>query len=62
MKRKPSATGIGYGSRSDFTKCTSSSPGNGKYNLRSFWEEGINKKKGARFALSRDVLPSPYSK
>jgi hypothetical protein len=55
MQRKPSGTGIGYGTRSDFTKCYSVSPASAKYNLKSFWDEGVAKKKGAKFALSRDV-------
>lgn len=62
IQRKPSATGIGYGTRSDFTKCYSVSPASAKYNLKSFWDEGVAKKKGAKFALSRDVLHLSCSK
>jgi hypothetical protein len=62
IKRKPSATGIGYGTRSDFTKCLSVSPASGKYNLKSFWDDGVSKKKGPQFALSRDVLQPLLSK
>ena len=55
MTKKASGTAIGYGNRSDFTKCLTVSPSSSKYNLKTFWDENKNKKKGAVFALSRDV-------
>lgn len=55
-KRKPSATGIGYGKRSDFTRCLTVSPSSSKYHLKSFWDENNSKRKGAVIGLSRDVF------
>jgi hypothetical protein len=55
LTKKASGTAIGYGNRSDFTKCLTVSPSSSKYNLKTFWDENKNKKKGAVFALSRDV-------
>jgi hypothetical protein len=55
LTKKASGTAIGYGTRSDFTNCLTVSPSSSKYNLKTFWDENKNKKKGAVFALSRDV-------
>ena len=54
-KKKAQATGIGYGNRSDFTKCMTASPSSSKYHLKTFWEEGTAKNKGAVMGLPRDV-------
>lgn len=53
--KKASGTGIGYGKRSDFTRCLTVSPSSSSYNIRSFWDENQKNKKGPGFALSRDV-------
>ena len=55
MTKKASGTSIGYGKKSDFTRCLTVSPSADKYNLKTFWEENISRKKGPSFALNRDV-------
>jgi hypothetical protein len=62
LTKKASGTAIGYGNRSDFTKCLTVSPSSSKYNLKTFWDENKNKKKGAVFALSRDVILNLFRK
>ena len=54
-KNKGSATGIGYGKRSDFTRCLTVSPSSSKYHLKTFWEQNADKNKGAVMGLSRNV-------
>ena len=38
LSKKPSATSIGFGKKSDFTRCLTVSPSAGKYKLKSFWD------------------------
>lgn len=53
MTKKASATAIGFGKKSDFTQCLTVSPSADKYNLKSFWDENIGKKKGPSLGLNR---------
>jgi len=55
LTKKALATAIGYGKKSDFTHCLTVSPSADKYNLKSFWDENIAKKKGPSFGLNREV-------
>ena len=55
MTKKASGTSIGYGKKSDFTRCLTVSPSADKYNLKSFWDENVSRKKGPSFALNRNV-------
>lgn len=49
------STGFGYGSRSDFTKTYSSSPGATRYNPETTLFSTRGKEKGKTFGISRDV-------
>ena len=60
MSRKASGTSMGYGKKSDFTNCLTVSPSVDKYNLKSFWDENIAKKKGPSFGLNREVDSFQY--
>ena len=62
MTKKASATAIGFGKKFDFTQCLTVSPSADKYNLKSFWDENIGKKKGPSFGLNREVTFLQYRK
>ena len=46
---------LGYGTKHDFTKDLTASPGATKYNIRSIFDE--NKTRGKSFGLSRELSP-----
>ncbi len=48
--KKNGGTGIGYGTRSDFTKCLNVSPSSHRYRLKTFCEDNADRNKGIKFA------------